>query len=281
MICRIAPLLVVAWLAAGTNAYAQTAVPPAQPAPTAAPTNETNQIPERVEIGLSKERVEIRSDFSGEQLTLFGAVDNVDPLIQRQGRYDIFVVLEGPVAPLTTRKKGRVFGVWMNVEGQRFENVPASYLVASTRQSRDITSLDILARLSLGIDQIRLGAAHEGEAPDAEKVLEFTRALRDVKRESALYREFPGNVEFISQSLFRAELQLPANVPLGLHRARAYLFRSGVFVAQTQANLQIVKAGLEIRVFNFAHNQPLFYGMACVLMALLIGWLGRIIFKKD
>ena len=46
-------------------------------------------------------------------------------------------------------------------------------------------------------------------------------------------------VRFISQSLFRAQLRLPANVPLGRHVARAYLFRQGLLVAQTQATLEL------------------------------------------
>lgn len=237
-------------------------------------------LPERIEIGLSTETIAITSDFSGVDLTIFGAVDNIDPLVQRQGRYDVFVVLEGPSTDLVTRRKGRVLGIWMNVDSQPFLGVPESFLISSTRQPQDVTDLETLARLSLGVGQIRLRPAENG-APTEQDVQEFTAALRRLKEEGGLYREFPTGVRFISQSLFRAQLRLPANVPLGRHIARAYLFRQGVLVAQTQATLDIRKAGLEYQLYRLAQDQGLVYGLASVLLAFLIGWLGRVMFRRD
>jgi len=237
-------------------------------------------LPERIEIGLSTETIAITSDFSGVDLTIFGAVDNIDPLIQRQGRYDVFVVLEGPQVNLVARRKGRVFGLWMNVDSQTFAGVPQSFLISSTRQPQDITDPETRARLSLGVNDIRLrpeGGDHNTNAD----VKEFTEALRRLKERGELYQEFPSGVRFISQSLFRAQLRLPANVPLGHHVARAYLFRQGVLVAQTQAGLDIRKAGLEYQLFRFAQVHSLYYGLASVALALFIGWLGRVMFKKD
>ena len=240
---------------------------------------EQARIRERIEIGLSTEVVPVTSNFTGQALTIFGAIDNVDPLIHRQGRYDIFVILEGPRADLVARRKERVFGIWMNVESQAFADTPQSYLIASTRLARDITSLDTLARLSLGVGHIRVQAGESG--PRARDLEAFVSAMRRIKAEDGLYRAFPGGVRFISQSLFRAELALPANVPLGLHRARAYLFRNGTLVGQTEAPLRIAKAGFEFAVSDFARNHSLLYGLCAVLLALSVGWLGRIVFKRD
>ena len=58
-----------------------------------------------------------------------------------------------------------------------------------------------------------------------------------------------GGVEFLSQSLFRASLKLAPNVPVGTHKARAFLFRNGVFIKENSAQLAIVKSGFEQRIF--------------------------------
>ena len=237
-------------------------------------------LPERIEIGLSTEVIAITSDFSGVDLTIFGAIDNADPLVQRQGRYDVFVILEGPSADLVTRRKGRVLGIWMNVDSQPFLGVPESFLISSTRLPQDVTDLETLARLSLGVGQIRL-RSDAANAQDEEDVREFTAALRRLKEQGGLYQEFPSGVRFISQSLFRAQLRLPANVPLGRHVARAYLFRQGVLVAQTHATLDIRKAGLEYQLYRLAQERGLIYGLASVLLAFLVGWLGRVMFRRD
>ncbi|MFZ2099185.1 MAG: TIGR02186 family protein [Oricola sp.] len=278
IVCAFA---MAACLAFPAGARAQTTVAPNAPVTTEAkPATSVEALPERIEIGLSTETIAITSDFSGIDLTIFGAVDNVDPLVQRQGRYDVFVVLEGPSGDLVARRKGRVFGIWMNVDSQAFRSVPDSFLIASTRQPQDVTDSETLARLSLGVEQIRL-RVDEVEHGDQADVAGFTDALRRLKERGELYQEFPGGVRFISQSLFRAQLRLPANVPLGRHTARAYLFRQGVLVAQTQAPLDIRKAGLEYQLYRFAQNQAFLYGLASVLMAFIVGWLGRVMFKKD
>ena len=54
--------------------------------------------PEGIEIGLSTDRVAITADFTGADLTIFGALDNADPLVSRQGRYDVIMVLGEPRA---------------------------------------------------------------------------------------------------------------------------------------------------------------------------------------
>lgn len=234
---------------------------------------------EEIEIGLSRDVVEIEADFAGADLTIFGSVDNVDPLVQRQGRYDIFLILQGPSSRVATRRKDRVLGIWMNTEQREFGAVPESYLIATTRLPRDITDLNIIARLALGVEQIRIRAT-ENE-PRREDVQEFASALRRLKAGNGLYREFHGGVQFISQSLFRADMRLPSNVPLGMHRVQAYLFKSGELIAQTQSALEIRKGGLEYLLYGLAKNQPVYYGLAAVLIALLVGWLGRVLFKKD
>lgn len=237
--------------------------------------------PESFQIGLSTNRVAISSDFSGADLTIFGALDNADQVLARQGRYDIIVVLEGPARPVTVRKKTRVLGVWVNTQSQSFANVPMSYAVATTRPMQDITQPVMYQRLALGSQNIFMRAVEDEGQRNPEKVAEFTAALRQQKRETGLYNERIGGVQFLSPSLFRATLSLAPNVPVGTHRARAFLFRNGVFVKETSAQLTIVKAGLEQRIYNTAQENGLLFGLAAVLLAVITGWLGRLIFKRD
>ena len=233
---------------------------------------------ESIEIGLSTDRIAITADFSGADLTIFGALDNADPLIVRQGRYDVIVVLQGPTASTVVRRKERFFGMWINRRSQIFDNVPISYSLATTRAIQDIADNETFSRLSLGIDNIYLKPRDGG---NASRDGEFTDALRTRKKVSGLYGERVGGVQFLSQSLFRATLSLPPTVPTGTHRARAFLFRNGVFLKEASAPLFILKSGLEDAIYRAAHGYSFLYGVGAVLIAMLIGWLGRIIFKRD
>ncbi|RZL27980.1 MAG: hypothetical protein EOP35_26565, partial [Rubrivivax sp.] len=90
-------------------------------------------LPETFEIGLSTEQIVIASNFSGARLVVFGALDNADGRVLRQGGYDIVVALEGPKTPLVVREKERVLGLWINRGSESFSSAPASYTLASTR----------------------------------------------------------------------------------------------------------------------------------------------------
>jgi uncharacterized protein (TIGR02186 family) len=234
---------------------------------------------ETIQIGLSADTVSITSDFSGANLTIFGSIDNVDPVVAREGGYDVIVVLEGPARPVVVRLKERVFGMWINTEAETFVNVPFSYSMASTRQLQDIAEPKVYRQLALGINNIYMQPLDRSADPAAIK--EFATALRDRKKASGLYSERPGSVQFLSQTLFRATVSLAPDVPVGTHRARAFLFKGGGFIAQTSAPLVILKGGFERRLYQVAHDHGFFYGIFCVLLALLTGWTGRFLFRKD
>jgi len=249
--------------------------------PMAAAQAQDPDAPESFQIGLSTNRVAISSDFSGADLTIFGALDNADQMLARQGRYDIVVVLEGPARPIVVRKKTRVLGVWINTQSQSFTSVPVSYSVSTTRPLQDVTQPQVYRQLALGSENIFLRAVDEEGQRDPDKVAEFTAALREQKRAAGLYNERVGGVQFLSPSLFRATVALAPNVPVGTHRARAFLFRNGTFVKETSAQLTIVKAGLEQRIYRTAQENGLLFGIFAVLLAVVTGWLGRMIFKRD
>lgn len=234
---------------------------------------------ETIQIGLSTDVIEVAADFSGADLTIFGSIENLDALLARQNRYDVIVVLEGPAAPVVVRKKSRVAGMWINTQAVAFENVSASYSVSTTRPMQDITDPKNFQRLSLGANNLYIEPADKAARPAT--IEEFTAALRILKSDSGSYSERIGGVQFLSQSLFRATLTLPANVPIGSHKARAFLFRNGVFVKESSAPLNIGKVGFEQLAYRFAHEHGFLYGVIAVAIAMATGWLGRMLFSRD
>ncbi len=88
-------------------------------------------------------------------------------------------------------------------------------------------------------------------------------------------------MQFLSGPLFRARLSLPADIPVGLHVVEAYLFKNGRLVDQTSLPLKIAKSDWEQTISRTARSQSLLYGVLAVLLAVLTGWLGRIIFRRD
>ncbi|WP_422372587.1 TIGR02186 family protein [Hoeflea sp.] len=234
---------------------------------------------ERIDIGISTNEIAISSDFSGADITVFGAIDRADELLLATFAYDVVVALEGPRTPTTVRRKERVAGIWVNRHSIRFSPVPASYSMSSTRPLANVTNMMELASRDIGIGNIRL--VPTGHIGDGSRLTEFRDALRRIKQIGGLYQRDPTGVQFISKALFKASVRLPANIPVGQHQVRAVLYKNGEFVMEKVIPLRVVKTGLEQFIFNLAHTYSFFYGLIAVMIAIVTGWLGSVIFRKD
>ncbi len=277
---RLLPLALAALLVAAGRAGAQGSSPAPVSPPAAVVPGPAAGLPEAFEIGLSTEEIVIASDFSGARLVIFGVLDNADARVLRQGGYDIVVALEGPVMPIVVREKERTLGLWINRGSQRFDTVPASYSLAATRRLADIAAPALLSQLSVGVDSLQMSrrAAGRSATPNRD---EYATAVRRIRTSRGLFRESFGTVEFVSATLFRAELQLPAALPVGRHVARAFLFRQGVFLRERTDTLWVVKSGFETSVSDLARTQGTLFGVGAVALAIVTGWLGRVMFRRD
>ncbi|MGA1800619.1 TIGR02186 family protein [Rhizobium sp. HT1-10] len=239
----------------------------------------TAVLPETMEIGTSTGEIAITSDFAGADLTIFGALGNTDQLLLAIGQYDVVVLLEGPRENATVRKKERVFGIWVNTQSMTFEHVPEAYSLSSTRAIDSVTTPLELNDRGIGLDHIPLNPI--GFIGDVANMREFRDAFRRLQETGGLYERDPSGVRFVSSSLFKATLRLPANVPNGVHTVRAYLFKSGKFVTEKSLPLRVIKTGIEQTITDAAHEQPIAYGCFAVLLAVLTGWTASFVFRKS
>jgi len=157
----------------------------------------------------------------------------------------------------------------------RFEGMPAYYYLASTQPIDTIAPPQALARYGVGISYLYPSAV--GSHHDPRFFLDAAR--RHLKR-AGLYAENPGSIDFLSETLFRARVPVPASVPRGRYNVEVYLFRDSQVVSVQSTPFFVDATGLERRLFNMAHNAPLFYGLACVAMAMMLGWISAVLFRR-
>lgn len=234
-------------------------------APAAAPAQQPGLVTD-----LSEHLISITSSFAGTDLLLFGAIEG--------GRGDIIVVVRGPEQRVVMRRKDHLGGIiWVNRRAQEFRRVPGFYAVAANRPVRDIAPESLTARLQIGVENLRFEPA--GDLPDAELDL-FSQAIVRAKMRDGLYPVKAAKVVMLGETLFRTRIVFPANVPVGDYFVQVYLLRDGQVVGAQATPLFIKKFGVERQVFEFAHRQPLIYGIAAVCLALAAGWAAGIIFRR-
>jgi len=232
---------------------------------------------ENIDLISTVDQITVGGNYSGSHLYIAGVIENTDPLLWRQNRYNVIVVLEGPNRELIMREKKRKLGVWVNVDALMFKRVPLFYAVATSRQLQDITDSDTYRELGLGLNYVHLRMLSE----QTQMKELFRKELIEIKKKQKLYSENIGAVVFAKGSLFKVQFNLPANVPVGAYRVHAYLFKDGAFVKEVSTSLTIAKAHLAYSIYRAAHLHSLWYGIGAILLAVATSLIGQLIFKKD
>jgi uncharacterized protein (TIGR02186 family) len=215
--------------------------------------------------------VEITTDFAGQDILVFGAID---------GPGDVILVMRGPAGRVLVHHKARFAGIWVNADSMEFDDVPSLYGVASSRQLFETLTPDVLDRYQLGVGRVRFEGA-EGEVPG---IGPFRAALVQQKKKQGLYADKVGRVTFIGATLFRANLHLPSNVPTGTFLIDVYLVRDGKIVDAQNMPLIISKVGFGADIYKYANArsiaQRFAYGVTAVVVSLLTGWMAHLAFRK-
>jgi len=237
---------------------------------------------ERLVISISRHQVMVSSSFTGTTIVLFGTVEPDGPAARRRtAPYDIVVTVTGPKQTVVTRRKERVLGIWTNTASRAFVNVPSYLAVLSNQPFEQITDAETLRRLQIGFDNIvlpqQIGPDIGNVARDDPFRVNFIR----LKTEHRLYFQKTNGVTLLTPTVFRADIPLPAEAPVGTYDVSIRLFAENAMLARANSAFEIVKTGFEQFVANAAQEYGLLYGIATAMMAILTGWVASVVFRRD
>jgi uncharacterized protein (TIGR02186 family) len=231
---------------------------------------------------VSSRSVSITSSFTGTEIIVFGAVENSRQSSAESGFYDVVIIVEGTPTRLVARKKSSVAGIWLNSASITFQSVPSYYAILSTRPLDEVADPILLRDNDIGFDHVRMTPISGWETGVSTGELEdFKSAVVRIKQRDGLYVERNiGGVTFLGRSLFRASVNLPANVPVGPLVARVHLFREGRLLHTFTSRVTLRREGLEHFLHTFAFGQPFFYGIVTVILSMAAGLAATEIFRR-
>jgi uncharacterized protein (TIGR02186 family) len=236
---------------------------------------------ERLVASLSSHVVQITSSFTGVELTLFGTVEDDQGAAPRGGGYDIVATVTGPRESMVTRRKQRIFGIWINAESRSFIDAPAYLAVLANRPFDAIANAETLRREQVGLADVSLPQQIGPDIADVVPNDAFRQAFVRIKRERGLYGEVTNGVTFLTPILYRASIVVPAEAPVGIYDVNVKLFSGGAVIARSNSAFEIVTVGFEHFIANAAVDYSLLYGIATAMMAVMTGWFASVIFRRD
>jgi uncharacterized protein (TIGR02186 family) len=225
---------------------------------------------------VSQHQIEIRHDFKGTSLLLFGAI--LSPEGTRAGQdYDIVVVVEGPTRPIVLRQKSRVAGVWINADSAIFRSVPSFYAVASSRPLRQIVDDRTAAIYELGLGALQLSPS---DSIDPAAQTRFSTGLVDLMTRGGLYSQNEHAVTVTGQVLYQARIFLPSSVQTGSYTAETFAISHGRVVASAISRVEVRKLGLDLAIADFAQHSGFLYGLLAVTISVAMGWVAGRFFAR-
>jgi uncharacterized protein (TIGR02186 family) len=235
---------------------------------------------ERLVVSLSNQNVAVTSNFVGETLVLFGTVE-ADAGKTLRPSYDLVLTVTGPPQSLRTRRKERVLGIWMNLDTREFVSVPSYLAILSNRPIESIATPERLRRLQVGLSNTILTQHIGPDFADTVPDDPFRTAFVRMKQRQGFYRQADDGVSFLTPTVFRASIPLPANAETGIYNIDAKLFAEGQMIARASTPLEVTKTGFEQYVAEAAQNYGFLYGLTTTAMALMIGWFATVVFRRD
>ncbi len=221
-------------------------------------------------IDLAHDQVDITAGFTGAEMTLFGV---------KEGKGHVAVVIRGPKKTMSVARKENVMGLWFNRHRLKFGNVPAYYDYALSAPESDLAKPETLKEHGIGLNALRFAPDTKRSKP---KYFEsFQEALIRNKQAQGLFPLKPRGIVFIDDNFFRATFYLPSNVPAGRYEVEGFLIKNGRIALNRSEEFNVGQVGMEARIYKFAHGQSLAYGLLCVVLAVLAGWVANAAYRRE
>ncbi len=179
-------------------------------------------------------------------------------------------------------KKGRVGGLWMNVEQVHFRNLPKVYLLWT---SEKLTSLEAGGgSKTMPLDYLSfLSGTLQSKNREAEPLL--LNELIKLKEADGLYRIVEGTVHIkpLEKGVWDqadAVLELPSKIYPGTYDLELIAFKDGQGRLLHSSSIVVELVGFPALVSSLALQKGLLYGILAVIIATFSGLLIGIVFTS-
>jgi uncharacterized protein (TIGR02186 family) len=218
------------------------------------------------------DRVAVGSFFRGASLRVSGPVE--------AGSDVIVVITASRTVEETYNRKGRVGPFWATVGKVTIGEVPALHLIASGTPVSGLLSRDEIDARLLDLDALVLRAAIRPAVLDRRAVAaEYLK----LKQRQGVVGLFEGAVqlhEASGGSSFDATIPWPASAPAGTYRVVVRHVRSLRVVREETRPLEVAYVGLPRLIAHLAFERSLAYGVLAVTIALGVGFVMGLLFKR-
>lgn len=222
---------------------------------------------ETVVLGLSQKEVAITTSFDGSEILIFGAIKRESPV--PTSALGLIVTVSGPSEPVSVRRKERRYGIWINTDAVEIDSAPSFYAVATNAPLETVLSNVEDLRHKISVPSMIRSVGAPMTILDAAK---FTDALIRIREDTGQFQLLENQVVVDEETLFRTRVRLPSALTEGDYQTRIFLTRDSEVVSTYETVIEVRKVGLERWLYTTSRENPLFYGLMSLAIAIFAGW---------
>jgi uncharacterized protein (TIGR02186 family) len=192
----------------------------------------------------------------------------------------VFVIISGARTREKFNRKGRVGPLWANVSTVRVSGVPSLCLIASSAPISSGLDRRAIDQHFLDLESVARRAVVEPSGSDTALLRgEYLR----LKQSQGVFASLPAGVQVNlpgAQGTFAAAIPWPDAARAGEYTVSVVHVKGGTVLRTETAALQVELVGLPRLISYLAFQRSKLYGVLSVAIALCVGLLTGLVFKK-
>ena len=221
--------------------------------------------------GIDKSDIELSTRFDGSSILVFGA------LSPGNDNTSLIVEVVGPSTSVNITKKVQIWGIWVNKKIAHFQDIPSFYQISISNPEHPILKeIEYQKLKSIFYDFLQITSISE----DGNRAAQYYNELTRLKKKLGRLSTFEKKINIIDKRLFSYKVNLPKNIQPGTYKIKMTLIdQEGIELSSSEQIVKVSKVGVQQFLSSNSKNNPVFYGLFSVIIALFLGFSAAQLFR--
>ena len=224
---------------------------------------------EEVYFDLSEDNIEIKTDFDGKEIIIFGLL---------QDSHDTLLTIKGPLSKMKIQKKERYFGVWINNKQITYSKIPTLFFLSASSKIDEILPNSIQINNDLNFDKILNNKTFDQNFIFKNDQKTWNENFVRLKKKQLFYKEF--EMKIFKDKLFQTSVFFPPNTIPGIYNVDIYYIKHDTIMSKDQKKIIVKKTGIGSDIYEFARNNAATYGFFVIIFSVLSGLIAATLFRR-
>ena len=224
---------------------------------------------EEVYFDLSEDNIEIKTDFDGKEIIIFGLLKD---------EHDTLLTIKGPPSKMKIQKKERYFGVWINNKQITYSKIPTLFFLSSSSKINEILPNSIQINDDLNFDKILNNKTFDQNFIFENDQTTWNENFVRIKKKQLFYKEF--EMKIFKDKLFQTSVFFPPNTIPGIYNVDIYYIKHNTIMNKDQKEIIVKKTGIGSDIYEFAKSNAATYGVFVIIFSVLSGLIAATLFRR-